>query len=75
MEEYQIGRRSVDIYIPDLYRIVEVDGPTHYPKKDRVRDAEILSQRPELQIVHIKTSMPIAKAMCLVLFSDVEEEG
>ena len=36
--EEDFGKYVVDIYIPDLLLGVEIDGPYHLKKKDRLRD-------------------------------------
>lgn len=41
MEEYSVGKRSIDIYLSELNLGVEVDGPQHNRVKDELRDAEI----------------------------------
>ena len=66
-EEYEIGRRQCDIYIPDLKRIVEIDGPTHFRRADDRRDAELRAERPELDILHIKVGTPVPEAMKEIL--------
>ncbi len=66
-DEYPIGGRDCDIYIPDLQRIVEIDGPTHFRRADARRDEEILAERPELNIVHIKVGTPVPEAMEVIL--------
>lgn len=66
-EEYPVGQRQVDIYIGDMKRIVELDGPLHWPSKDRERDEELRASRPDLEIVHIKVGTPVAEAMEVIL--------
>jgi very-short-patch-repair endonuclease len=63
MEEYTIGRFSVDIYMPEFKRIIEIDGPTHMKKADRWREDEILALRPELHFVRVKVGVPVPEAM------------
>ena len=67
MEEYPVGGRDCDLYISDLNRIVEIDGPTHFRKADDRRDAELKAERPELDILHIKVGTPISEAMEVIL--------
>lgn len=45
-EEYSIGPYSLDIYLPELQRAVEVDGPSHKfrRRQDAERDAYLLEQ-------------------------------
>ena len=42
MEEYPVGRWSLDVFLPELGCGVEVDGPAHNKSKDAERDAQIL---------------------------------
>lgn len=72
-EEYPVGRRDCDIYIPDLKRIVEIDGPTHWPKKDDARDEELRAERPELSIVHVKVGTPVSEAMEVILGTGISD--
>lgn len=67
MEEYPVGNRDCDIYIPDLKRIVEIDGWMHFRKADDRRDAELRAERPDLDIVHVKVGMPVPEAMEVIL--------
>ena len=66
-DEYPVGRRDCDIYLPDLKRLVEIDGPTHLRRADERRDAEIMAERPDLNIVHVKVGTPVSEAMELIL--------
>lgn len=67
MEEYPVGRRSCDIYIADLKRLVEIDGPTHMRRADERRDEELRAARPDLNIVHVRVGTPIPEAMEVIL--------
>ncbi len=67
MDEYPIGGRDCDIYIPDLKRIVEIDGPSHFSRADERRDAEILEERPDLHVIHVKVGTPVTEAMEVIL--------
>lgn len=67
MEEYPVGQRQVDIHIPDMKKLVEIDGPTHWPSKDRERDEELRASRPDLEIIHIKVGTPVPEAMEMIL--------
>lgn len=66
-DEYPVGKRDCDIYIPDLKRIIEIDGPTHLRRADERRDAELRAERPELDIVHVKVGTPLPEAMEVIL--------
>lgn len=66
-DEYPVGRRDCDIYIPDLKLLVELDGPRHFRRADERRDAELMAERPELNIVHIKVGTPVPEAMEVIL--------
>ena len=63
MEEYTIGRFSVDIYLPEYHRLVEIDGPLHFRRADRWREEEILTLRPELHFVRVKVGVPMVEAL------------
>ena len=44
VEEYPVGRWSLDVFLPELGKYgcgVEVDGPAHNKRKDAERDAQI----------------------------------
>jgi len=62
-EEYTVGQFSVDIYLPEFKRLVEIDGPSHSRKADRRREEEILAVRPELHFVRVKVGTPFPQAM------------
>lgn len=40
-DEEPVGRFSIDIYLPEWHLGIEVDGPTHSPRKDERRDGEL----------------------------------
>ena len=40
--EYEVGKYSIDIYVPDLLLGIELDGPWHLRKRDKKRDEYIL---------------------------------
>lgn len=44
----------VDIYIPDLDLAVEVDGPFHFKKRDKVRD-EVLNMKYGITVWRFKS--------------------
>jgi len=68
MEEYPIGPYSVDIYLPEIGRLVELDGPGHWRKKDKARTLAIMRLRPDLgEIVRIKVGTPIREALEVML--------
>lgn len=67
VEEYPIAQYSCDIYISDLRLLVEIDGPTHWPKRDQVRDEALRASRPELRVVHVKVGVPVREAMEAIL--------
>ena len=50
--EEDFGKYVVDIYIPDLLLGVEIDGPYHLKKKDRLRD-EYLKDSFDIDILRI----------------------
>ena len=67
-DEYSIGQYSVDIFLPEYKRLVELDGPLHLSSKaDRRREDEILEMRPELHFVRVKVGTPVLEAMGKIL--------
>ena len=66
MEEYPVGKRSLDIYLSEMHLGVEVDGPHHNRVKDFARDAEILAESG-INIVHIKVGTRKQDALDVVL--------
>lgn len=67
MEEYPIGPYSVDIYLPEIGRLVELDGPGHFRKADKVREDKLKEMRPELDLVRIKVGTSIREALEVML--------
>ena len=67
MEEYPVGPYSIDIYLPDMNRLVELDGPGHFRKADKVREDKIKELRPELDMVRVKVGTPIREALEVML--------
>lgn len=68
-EEYPVGRYSVDIYIPEVNRFIEVDGPYHIsPRADARRDAALRELEPDVDIVHIKVGTPVPEALQRMIF-------
>jgi very-short-patch-repair endonuclease len=56
--EVTFGRYCVDIYISeDLNWVVEVDGPTHYKKKDDKRDKVLMEEYGIENIIHVKVNI------------------
>jgi very-short-patch-repair endonuclease len=54
--EDPIREYCVDIYIPELNWAVEIDGPSHYKKKDRKRDKKLKEYGIE-HIFHAKVAI------------------
>lgn len=54
--EKPIGKRQVDVYLPEIQTVVEFDGPhmNHSVKATEKRDKELLDRGIVLQIVHVK---------------------
>ena len=52
--EEPIGRFRIDIYLPEYHIGIEVDGPTHSPRKDEERDGELWADYglPILRLPH-----------------------
>lgn len=42
MEEYPVGRWSLDVWLPEFRLGLEIDGPSHSWVKDKERDEKIL---------------------------------
>lgn len=66
-EDYPIGQFLVDIYLPELNRIVEVDGPGHMRGYDERRTAKLSELRPELEMVRVKVGLPMEQALERIL--------
>jgi very-short-patch-repair endonuclease len=52
--EHRFGKYVVDIYLPEWHIGIELDGPTHSPAKDILRNEE-LEGRYGLALWHINT--------------------
>ena len=52
LEEVQFPPYTVDIYIPVYHAAVEVDGPQHEARADRVRD-DVLWDTYQLPVLHV----------------------
>lgn len=70
-DEYPVGRWSLDIYLPDMRRGVEVDGPAHNKRKDAERDVAI-QQEHGIEVVRIKVGTRKEEALA-IMFEDKEE--
>ena len=68
-EEYPVGVYSVDIYIPDIKLVVEIDGPQHDKRKDVKRDAEI-ERATGMRIVRIPVGVKKGKALAKIFVKD-----
>ena len=68
MEEYLVEPYSLDIFLPELFLGVEVDGPSHNRKHDAIRDEKIMQQY-EIPIIRIKVGTPKKYAMEKILGS------
>lgn len=66
MEEYPVGPYSLDIYVADLNRGVEIDGPYHNKKRDKVRDANIL-EIEGIEVVRVKVGTGKEQALGIIL--------
>jgi HK97 family phage portal protein len=55
-EQFWVGRRRVDFYLPDEKLFVECDGTTFHQDRDAEvrRDIEILSAHPDHEIAHVR---------------------
>jgi very-short-patch-repair endonuclease len=47
----------VDIYIPEIDWVVEVDGPSHYKKRDDKRDKILTDEYGIDNIIHVKSDI------------------
>ncbi len=61
-----MGRWHLDIYMKEMNLGVEVDGPQHNRKKDKIRDAAILEEFG-IPIVRIKVGTRKAEALEAIL--------
>lgn len=66
MEEYEAGQYSLDLYLPDLRRGVEIDGPQHSTREDGVRD-ELIFTVYGIQIVRVKVGTRKQEALEAIL--------
>lgn len=66
VEEYPVGPYSIDIYLKDFNRGVEIDGPWHSKPKDLARDAKILEEYG-IEIVRIKVATSKGPALEAIL--------
>jgi len=69
MEEYTVGQFSIDIYLPEFKRLVEIDGWSHGLTKgrDKLREQLIVGMRPDLHFVRIKVGTPVRDALERIL--------
>lgn len=69
MEEYPVEPHYLlDIYLPELRRGVELDGPYHNKRRDARRDEEISQQG--IEVVRIKVGTPKQEALEVMLGSN-----
>lgn len=54
VEEYPVGQYNLDIYLPDMKVGVEIDGPQHVKKGDKIRDTRIILWSEIDRIVRVK---------------------
>jgi len=55
-QQYSIGSRTVDFYLPEMNSVIEADGVYgHLRKADRQRDAELMSLGVK-DIFHIRNT-------------------
>lgn len=55
--EYMVGKFCLDIFIPELNLGVEIDGPSHYNKKDAKRDDWIIENCDINDIIRFKSNI------------------
>ncbi len=55
--EYVVGKYCLDIYIPEINIGIEIDGPSHYSKKDAKRDDWIKENYKIQDIIRFKSSI------------------
>lgn len=56
--EYSFPPYSVDIYLNEWHIGIEIDGPTHSTKKDRMRD-DVLREHYFLPIMRMPTNLRV----------------
>lgn len=59
--EYSFPPYKIDIFLPEWWCAIEIDGPAHLRKRDQKRD-EVLKEEYGLLIMRIKTSGSFSKA-------------
>lgn len=58
--EYQVGRYRVDVFLPELYAVIEMDGPYHLRSADALRN-RYLQWLCGLKVLHLGTRQPMQK--------------
>ena len=66
VEEFPVGKWTLDIYLSEMNLGVEVDGPQHNRKKDEIRDDKIWFEFG-IHIVRIKVGTRKADALEAIL--------
>ena len=72
VEEYSVEPYSLDIFIPEINLGVEIDGPSHSPKKDALRDKKILEEY-EVKIIRIPVGTKKNYALEMILGPEANE--
>lgn len=71
MEEYVVGPYSLDIFLPELRRGVELDGPQHSRRADWERD-QLIKNWFGINVVRVKVGARKAVAMEVILGDDAQ---
>lgn len=66
--EYEVGPFSVDIFLPEMNRFVEVDGPFlhHTARANREREGRIRELEPDRDFVRVRVGTPKDKALAAI---------
>lgn len=55
------GQYCVDIWLPELNWVVEIDGPTHWNKERQKRDAMLMKEHNIAYILHYESNISKAR--------------
>ena len=58
VEEYMVGPYSADIYLPELFLVVEIDGPYHALSKRRDTERDAYLAEHGLRVLRIRVGVP-----------------
>lgn len=70
--EKVFGKYCVDIYLPELAWVVELDGFGHWPKKEKKRDSYLLNECYVNNVVHIEYKLATKEYVEQVIKDELE---